>query len=316
MHVITGGTGRLGKHLVERLLSQGKKVKVLARSKKTDLPEGVIVHKGDITKPETLEGFVGSNDTFFHLASVIDTKLSDRTFYEVNVLGTTNALKACRGKEVKRFVYVSSVSVFGYPEIIPADERCPKKPISKYGKSKMLAEEVIARQWRIIKSSILRPGMMYGPGFEEGYLPVLKALGKGKMPILGNGENHIPLVHVSDVVDALLLVADHEDAEREDFNLAGPGYPTQRELFKIACSALGVKEPTRSVPLWLAKTVLPILSASSKYSFSSHNLDQLTKDRAFDSTKIKKKLEFQPKTSLSQGIKEMVEYYRERGLIS
>ncbi|MFH1448213.1 MAG: NAD-dependent epimerase/dehydratase family protein [Candidatus Micrarchaeota archaeon] len=316
MHVVTGGTGRIGSHLVKALLSKGEKVKVLVRKKDAVLPEGATPHIGDITDKATLEGLVEAKDTVFHMAAVIDERLNDRMFYDVNVLGTTNIISACRGKGVSHLVHVSSVSVFGNPEILPATEQCPKKPLSKYGKSKMLSEEIIVRQWRNINSTIVRPGMIYGLGFDEGYFPVLKGLQKGMMPIIGSGENHVPLIHISDLVKALILVSEHEDAIRDDFNITGPGHPTQRELFRTACKHLGVKEPDISVPIWLAKIALPIVSIFSKSHLSQEHLERLTRDRSFDSTKIKKNLGFEPATSLSQGIKEMVEYYKERRLIA
>ncbi|MFH1470206.1 MAG: NAD(P)-dependent oxidoreductase [Candidatus Micrarchaeota archaeon] len=313
MNVLTGGTGRLGKHLVRSLLSSGEKVKMLIRDKNDEIPKGAIAHCGDITKPGTLEGLVerGGKDTVFHLAAAIDESLSEEAFYRINVLGTENLLSACRGKAVERFVFVSSISVYGNPDSLPADEATTKNPITKYGRSKMLAEEVVVRMKKEIPFTIIRPGMIYGPGFDEGYIPVLKALEKGKMPIIGDGNNRIPLIHISDAVSALLRASESIDAERRDFNIAGPGYPTQRELFSLASKELGAPEPKREISLWMANTFLPIAAAMYGMNFSRENLAQLTRDRAFDCSKIKKAIGFVPKVPIAQGIKEMVTYYRE-----
>jgi nucleoside-diphosphate-sugar epimerase len=316
MHVVTGATGRLGKHLVAALLSRGKEVKALVMNKEEKLPQGVLLHVGDITKPDTLSGLVGKKDTVFHLAAVIDDGSGDQPSYNVNVLGTQNVLDACKGNDVARFVFVSSISVFGELESVPADENCQKNPVSRYGKSKLLAEEIVMRKWKDVPSVIIRPAMIYGPGFDEGYLPVFKMLEQKRMPIIGDGKNRIPLIHISDVIEALLLVSEAEDAVRYDFNIVGPGYPTQGELLSMACKELGVEEPTRSIPLGVAQAMLPMLSALGKVKLSQENLAQLTRDRAFDASKIKKKLGFVPKVSLSQGIKEMVAYYRERKVMA
>ncbi|MFH0817969.1 MAG: NAD(P)-dependent oxidoreductase, partial [Candidatus Micrarchaeota archaeon] len=221
-------------------------------------------------------------------------------------------LSACRGKEIKRFLFVSSISVFGNPDYLPADEGTSKNPITKYGKSKMLAEEVVTRRRKEIPFTIIRPGMIYGPGFDEGYVPVLKALERRKMPIIGSGDNRIPLIHVSDAVSALFRASESDEAERQDFIVAGPGYPTQRELFSLVCKELGVPEPKRTIPLWLANAALPIAASLWGMKFSMENLSQLTRDRAFDCSKIKKAIGFAPQVSIAQGIKEMVAYYREK----
>ncbi len=315
MKVITGGTGRLGGHLLKALLSSGENVKVLVRNSETLLPEGAIPHVGDLTKPETLNGLVGKRDTVFHLAAAIDESFSDEMFYRVNVIGTENLLGQCRGNEIERFVFVSSISVFGNLDSTPADESTRKNPITKYGRSKLLAEEAVYRRRKELPFTIIRPGMIYGPGFDEGYIPVLRALEKGKMRIIGDGSNHMPLIHVSDVLGALLLAAEQEGALKQDFIIAGPDQLTQKELLSLAAKELGVPEPKRSVPVGLAQAALPIASSLLGMNISSENLSQLTRDRAFDCTKIKKALGFEPKMRIAQGIKEMVAYYRERKVV-
>lgn len=315
MYIVTGATGRLGTHLVKTLLARGETVKALVRSEKEELPNGVKLHVGDITHPETLEGLVGPGDTVFHLAGVINESSHEKLFYDINVLGTENMLNACKGKDVKRFVFVSSISVFGIPAELPAEETTPKNPVSKYGKSKLLAEEIILRRRKTVPITILRPGMIYGPGFDEGYLQVFKMLEKRNLPLLGsafigNGENRIPVVHVSDVVAALLLLSEKEEAEGQDFNLMGPDSLTQRELFSLASKELSVEEPKHAIPLPLVKLLIQLASMFGKARLSVENLEQLARDRAFDNSKIKKTLGFEPKVRASEGIKEMVAHYR------
>ncbi len=310
MNIVTGGTGRLGGHLVRALLAGGEGVKVLVREPGAELPKGATPHIGDITKPETLENLIGKRDTVFHLAAAIDESLGEEIFHRVNVLGAENMLAACRGKGVQRFVFVSSISVFGNPDSLPADETTIKNPITKYGRSKMLAEEVVIRRRKEVPFTIIRPGMIYGSGFDEGYIPALKALEKGKMPIIGSGENRIPLIHVSDAVRALVISAEKDEAERQDFVVAGPDQLTQKELFSLACKELGVPEPKRSIPLGIAQAALPFVNALYGSGFSRENLAQLSRDRAFDCSKIKKAIGFAPKVPIAQGIKEMVAYYK------
>jgi nucleoside-diphosphate-sugar epimerase len=317
MHVVTGATGRLGEHLVKALLSRGKKVKVLVRNEKEELPRGVAFHVGDITKPETLEGLICPSDTVFHLAGAINESSPEKFFYEVNVLGTENMLNACKGKDVERFVFVSSISVFGIPAELPVEETTPKNPVSKYGKSKMLAEEIVLRKKKTVPFSILRPGMIYGRGFDEGYLPVFKMLEKRSLPLIGSafigdGDNRIPVVHVSDVVEALILLSEKEEASGQDFNLMGPDSLTQRGLFSIACKELGVEEPKHSIPLPVVELLVRLAAFLGKTKLSAENLEQLARDRAFDNSKIKKKLDFVPNVGVSEGIKEMVAYYKEQ----
>jgi len=317
MILVTGGTGRIGKALIAKLLENGEKVRALVRDENRAmfLPRGVEAFYGDITKKETLSGALTGIDRVVHLAALVDYKAEYDNIAAVNVQGTKNLLEACP-TNLKRFVYGSSVSVYGNRlERVPADEETSCSPSSNYGKSKLAAEKVALSYSKKVPLTVLRFAVAYGKGFDEAYIPLLGALDKGKFPILGDGRNRIHFVHVNDAVNAIILALEKDVASGSTYNIAGPEALTQRETFALACRHLEADMPKTSAPVWLARLKVwfdETLAAlrGKKPKIIAEHIDTLVSDRAFSTEKAKKELGFEPKVKLDDGIKEMVAYYR------
>lgn len=317
--LVTGASGRLGQYLVKALLEKGNRVRVLHNPGKTpEYPTGVEVAEGRLSDRKALEAAADGVDYVYHLAALVSYTAPLDELLDVNYRGTANLLEACRGKayRLKRFVYISSISVYGKEiEHLPADEATEMQPTDGYGKSKVMAEEVVMQYSGRVPSVILRPGVVYGEGFDEAYIPVLKALEKGKMPLINGGENVIPFVHVLDVVQAMLLAADEEKAVGNAYVITGDEQLPQRQIFEIACRHLGVAAPTKSTSMWMLNLKLGLAGfvgnfIGEKPAVTGDYIDIITADRRFDISRAKAELGFTPKIKLEEGIKEMVEYYR------
>jgi len=325
LSLVTGASGRLGRHLVAALLARGERVRVLQRKseKPPTYPEGVEVVIGDITNRGSLEAAVTDVDYVYHLAAIVSHTAPPDILLEVNYSGTRNLLDACAKKahKLKRFVYVSSISVYGkHPATLPANEETPINPSDWYGKTKAIAEEVVMQYAGRIPVVIIRPAVIYGEGFDEAYLPVLASLEKGKMRIIGSGQNIIPFVHVNDVVRALILASRAQNAPGNVYVIASKERITQHEILRIACKYLGVAQPKSRVPVWLAKLRLKVANALSslagrKPKLLEEHIDTISANRYFDVSKAEKDLGFRASVAFEDGMKEMVDYYRRKKVI-
>ncbi len=317
MILVTGGTGRIGRHLISRLLAEKEKVRAVVRSEERAiyLPKGVEPFYADITKKETLRDAFEDVEKVVHLAGSVDFSSSKEKMQEVNVCGTRNILESCPEK-LKRFVHCSSISVYGFrPVEIPADERTPTSPDDIYGETKLAAEKEAQSYSSKIPITILRPGVIYGEGFDDAYLAILARLEKGNMPYIGNAENHIPFVHVNDIVESIMLSLKKKLDSGSKYVIVGKESLTQKDIFMMACAFLEVDPPENHVSPGMAKLFAYFSMLKAKFKRQKPPLlpsyiNILSSDRIFSIKKSEKELDFKPKVSLEDGIKEMVEYYR------
>ncbi|MCX6775572.1 MAG: NAD-dependent epimerase/dehydratase family protein [Candidatus Micrarchaeota archaeon] len=317
--LVTGAGGRLGRHLLKLLLDGKYRVRALARAgAEISFPEGVEIFPGDITHIQTIRHAVEGVDIVLHLAALVDYASSEEKLFEVNVEGTRNLLKTCVevAPNLKRFVYCSSTSVMGKELAeIPADEKTKCIPTDDYGLSKLMAEKVVMEYSKKLPVVIVRPAVIYGEGFDEGYFPVLKLLKHHRMRVIDSGNNVIPFVHAEDVARAFLLAAESKKAVGQTYIMTGGEQMTQKEIFEIAAKELGVKPPHRNIPRFFLELEAQLSSLRSflggkKPSFTMEDIAVLSSHRVFDISKAKKELGYTPQVRLEEGIKEMVEYYR------
>jgi nucleoside-diphosphate-sugar epimerase len=231
--------------------------------------------------------------------------------YDVNVEGTRNMLIHSKAK---KFIYLSTTSVYGKRmKENPARESTPFNPYNFYGRTKILAEKLVREKGGII----LRSPVIYGEGFNEGFGTVLSQLEKGKMPIIGGGNNLIQWIHISDLVQALLLAKDN-GKPGEIYLVAGKEVKTQKELFSILAKCLGAKEPSKNVSKMLALSLAhySVLSSRIKGKKSKllpDHINRIASDRTFDISKAEKELGFNPRIGYEAGAKEIVaEYLRNK----
>jgi nucleoside-diphosphate-sugar epimerase len=295
--LITGATGRIGRHLVNALITKGEKVRVLIRDRMTEF-ENVEIFYGDLIDKEAVKKAVEGIDTIFHLAAVVDYSAPDDQMYQVNVGGTKNILEVFKGN---KFIYLSSTAVLGKKLKTPADESTPYSPSNFYGKTKMEAEKFVKANNGIVVRS---PDVLM-PRFTEGYDIIFSKLMEGKMPIIGDGKNFIDYIYITDLIQALLLVME-KGKKGEIYMVAGKGVKTQKECLEIASKFLNVEPPKRHVSAFSA-----LLSSKirRKKDFIPEYIEKILRNRTYDITKAKNELGFDPKIDLETAIRLMVENY-------
>ena len=152
---------------------------------------------------------VAGRDTIIHLAAAQhESGVPDSYFETVNVAGTRNLLAASRDAGVRRFVYGSTIGVYGSAASGTLDESSPPNPDNVYGRTKLAAERVVREQGTDFETCIVRISETYGPG-DFRLLKLFRAIDRGKFLMIGSGENRRQAMHVDDLVRALLIAAVH-----------------------------------------------------------------------------------------------------------
>ncbi len=208
--LVTGGTGFLGRRLVERLLADGRPVTILGRTPAPDLEKrGVRFIRAALDNAAAVAAACAEIETVFHVAAKVGVWGRYEEFFRANVLGTRAVLAGCRAHGVQRLVYTSTPSVVyngrdlgGADESLPLTADCP----SPYPLTKAIAErEVLAANCADVRTIALRPHLIWGVGDPHLVPRVLARARAGRLRIVGPGTNRVDLVHVENVVDAHLL---------------------------------------------------------------------------------------------------------------
>jgi len=304
--LITGASGRIGKHLVNALLKEGENVRVFIREKTVEA-DNIETFYGDILDIESLKKAVNGVDVIYHLAAIVDYLAPQDLMYKVNVLGTRNLLEVSKGKKI---IYLSTTAVMGKKlKEMPANENTPCHPSNYYGKTKLEAENLVRENGGII----LRSADVIGPGSFVNDV-VISKLEEGKLPFIGDGKNFIHYIHINDLIQALLLVKER-GKPGEVYIVAGKDVRTQKDCWNLICKYLNVSPPTKSVSLSLAKIqayskLLKFKINKEQPSIIPEYVEKITANRTFDISKARKELGFDPKISYEEAAQEMVEEYK------
>jgi len=212
--LVTGGTGFVGSHAVELLLSRGYAVTCLVRDpNRLSWLEGlkVDIAVGDCTRSETLMPALQDASIVIHAAGLTKARRS-RDYYEINQLGTRNMLQVCKqcNAQIEKFILISSLAAAGPSRdgkpIRSADGSCP---VSDYGKSKLLAEEETLRYRDLFSVVILRPTVVYGPRDKDLY-ELFRWAVRGIMLEMSGGDRFLNFCYVKDLAKAILLAVEKQ----------------------------------------------------------------------------------------------------------
>jgi nucleoside-diphosphate-sugar epimerase len=321
--LITGAAGFIGRHLVKSLRENDYEVIAMVREN-TDTAFleslGVRIVKGDLRSKASLQQVFGeSYDGIVHVATTMKGPWEE--YWEGTVHGTRRLVELAAEKGVKKFIFISSISVYDLSSLHGSriDENAPLMPevcASHYEKSKILAEAEVKKIFTsAMTCTILRPGVVYGPG---GALFVSRlGFGAGRtFFIIGNGENRIPLVYVGNLVEAIRLTLESDLVRGEIFNIIDDQSISQnRYLTAIKIQAkpwLRIVHVPYPVAVMLTEVLdffLKILKQSSPFRRSylyacSHQLE-------YSTTKAKQRLGWKPKYAADEALAQTVRWLAE-----
>jgi nucleoside-diphosphate-sugar epimerase len=327
--LITGGTGFIGSRLAFRCAETGHDVTVLGREDASEVEietrnslsnRGVEVFVGSVTDRERMFEITSGMDIVFHLAAAQhEMNVPDEVFRNVNVEGTRNMLDASVEAGVERFVHGSSIGVYDRDVTSIVDESTPLKPDNIYGVTKAEGEKVVREYFDKQPSTIIRISETYGPG-DRRLLKLFRGINKGVFFVIGNGQNIHQLIYVDDLVDGLLLTAEHAAAVGETFVLAGNERMTTDGMVAAIAQAVGVTQKRWRAPLWPFMAAATVLETTLRPlgiqpPLHRRRMDFFTKSFQISTEKAQDLLEFRARTDFAEGARLTAEWYKENKLL-
>jgi NADH dehydrogenase len=300
MILVTGGTGVMGRRLVDTLVKKGHTVRVLAlpgdpeASGLEHLP--VDVFYGDITERHTLSGVMDHVDIVVHLAAVILSPCNPAIFHEVNYKGTENLISLCRGSSVNHFIYISSASVV-YPQSNP------------YSRSKQNAEQMV-KESRLPHYTIVRPTLAYEDGGAEEFWKFVQYLKSFPVvPFIGTGRALKSPVYVDDIISGLVKIPGNPVCFGKMYNFSGGEALTIMEMTKRLLRHMGKEKIIIPIPvalcILLAKLWAPLARLGNhRTTFTWQTITGMVQDAALDNHSAVKDIKYNPRP-FSEGIKEL-----------
>jgi UDP-glucose 4-epimerase len=334
--LVTGATGFVGKAIVAELKSKGFDIYTCGKSANSigaDLPNYMSV---DITSRESvrrLRDKIGQLDCIIHsagLAHQFQAPKDEMAFERVNVDGARNIAEEAAALGCKKFVHISSISVYGDDKPNPCVEDARRDPKGPYAVSKNEAEKAVieACEANNINLCILRLATVYGEGDVGNILRLIKLIDSGKFFWTGKGDNCKSLIHNSDAARACVIALEKTAIgkiapEKTVLEKTLPGVSvfnvtdephTMREIVETIAVNLGRKIPSISVPPGLIGGLLKVAGlapvAGPRARSLSESLKKWRSDDVLSGEKIKTELGFEPEITLADGIKKEIEWYR------
>lgn len=298
--VVTGGSGFIGSHLVDKLIADGRNVCVIdnfsvgtRRNLERHLGDSKLeLIEGDIRDGILLKKHIGKAERVFHFAALADIVPSienPREYFSSNVDGTFEVLTASHSANIKRFIYAASSSCYGIPDTYPTPESAPIKPQYPYALTKYLGEELVLHWAQVyeLPAISLRFFNVYGPrartsGTYGAVFGVFLAqlLAGEPLTIVGDGSQTRDFTFVSDIVDAILTAAE-SDASGQIFNVGSGATVSINRLVELLRAQRTINIPKRP--------------GEPDCTFAETSL-------------IRDELGWHPKVSIEEGVQVMLEY--------
>jgi nucleoside-diphosphate-sugar epimerase len=324
-YLITGGTGFIGSRLTLRCLQLGHEVRVLgqenteaeAENRREIESAGAEVVLGSVGEGETIAKAARDVDVVIHLAAAQhEMDVPDEHFRSVNVRGTEELLKAAEAAGVRRFVYGSTIGVYGIPSGV-LDEASPTHPDNIYGVTKLEAESVVLAARGRISVAVVRIPEVYGPG-DRRLLKLFKMIDRGTFFHIGSGRNVHHLIYIDDLLDGLLAASTEPGAEGEILLLAGKEPVTTNDMVREIAGVLGRRNPRIRAPLSLFAMVATVLELTLRPlgiqpPLHRRRLDFFRKTFVLSSAKAASRIGFDPKIGVREGMSRTAQWYRSTG---
>ncbi|MCZ6833291.1 MAG: NAD(P)-dependent oxidoreductase [Acidobacteria bacterium] len=326
--VVLGGTGFIGSHLVEHLARAGRPVHVISRRGAwpwETAPPAARFTSLDLTAPATaarLEELLAQTRVVVNVSGALLRPGAPADLYRrLHVEAVAELMSALQRRAGRlRLVHVSTTGVLGPTGPEPLDESAPRRPRTIYERTKAEGEERALMGRRDgLEVVVARPGLVYGPR-DLHLLGLFRSIAGGTFRLPGGGRARWQPVAVGDVAAGLARLVDADGTDGEIFHLAGETAVSVADLAATIATLLGTRVHGPSLPrplAWLAGAALEAacLPLGIEPPLSRMRVRTLTEDRRYDVSHARRRLGWQPRTSLRQGLSLAVDWYRRKGLL-
>ena len=326
--LVTGGSGFIGSRLA--LLAASTDVPVTALAPVRNPMEefraheltraGIPIVEATLQDVEHVRGALRGQHAVIHLAAAQhEVGLPESYFHEVNVEGTRRLLTLALETGVRRFVYGSSIGVYGDATNAELDETSPLAPANPYGRSKAAAERVVHTFGGRMETVIARISETYGPG-DLRLLKLFRAIESGRYLTIGSGRNEHQPIFVEDLCRALLAAATLPQAVGETLVLAGEERVTTDDMVCAISHAVGRRPPGLHAPLWPFSAMASVCELAAKPlglkpPLNHRRLDFFRRNFRFSTARAAQVLGMRARVRFEEGARRTVEWYREAGFM-
>ena len=328
--LVTGANGFTGSGLANELANRGYHVKALVReSSDLHLLDSQAIEagkiqlcRGDVRDFDSIRSATEGVDHVYHIAALYRVaKHPDQVYWDVNVRGTENVLRAAREYGVKRTLHCSTIGVHGGVNEIPATEESDFAPSDVYQVTKLegekLAQQAIQDGQPV---TIVRPAGIYGPG-DLRFLKLFSMVRSGRFIMFGSGQTLMHMVYIDDLVSGMIQANESETGLGQTVILAGEDYVTLNELVRLVGIATSANGRTWRLPIWplmSAATLCEMICKPFGFEPPLHRRRAafFTKDRAFSIERAKRVIGYQPRVGLEMGLKKTAEWYFAKQLLA
>lgn len=326
MNLVTGATGLLGSHIVEKLVASGEPVRALVRpSSDTSVLEGRKVEQavGDVTDAASLAGALRGVRTVYHAAAKVGDWGPWEQFVGVSIDGTRNLLRAARDAGVGRFLFISSISAYGHPdgEGLVLDESAPLGVSlhrwSYYSRAKVAAHRLAlaAHAAGEVPVTIVHPSWLYGERDRASMPRLIRAIRAGKAKLIGDGANRLNLTYAGNEAEGCILAATSDAAVGQSYNLSNDGVITQADYLNRIAECIGAEPVTKRVPYRLAYSAAFVMELFG-HLFRTSRPPLVTRYAVwlmgrrclFSCDKARRELGWQPTVGYDEGIERAVRW--------
>lgn len=318
--MVTGATGLVGSHLVDRLVREGRFVRALVRpsSRLTWLTPHVQrgraeIVTGDLSDAGLIDRICRNVDTVYHTAAAVDFSLGEAVVRSVNIDAVRILAASVLKNRVRRMIHLSSIGACRWGSE-PIDESTPLEAVNVYEATKMEGDRFLlaAHERQGLPVVVLAPSAIYGPRARIVIPEMLWYLRKGWMPLVDGGRRRLNMVHVSDVVEAMILAARVPKAVGRRFLIGHTESPTFRRIFEVMAGCLGISPPFWSVPGWAALPAARLLTRlewlRAPFPLDEY-MEYATRDAVLDISRARKVLGYEPRVNLAEGMASTIEWF-------
>jgi len=308
---ITGGTGFIGRKLVQHHLKRGDHVRVLSRRPLlvSGLPESVEWFEGDLIACDGILPFVDGADVLYHCAGQLTDESGMRSLH---VGGTKTLVESASGR-IGHWVQLSSVGVYGPLSSGLITEESPLNPVGEYETTKTESDEIVmgAARKGAFTFSVLRPSNVYGEDMtNQSLFDLIAMIERGLFFFMGNKGVSANYIHVDNVVEGLVRCGTMQGAKDKTFILSD--HCSMERFVGIISSELGCRYPKLRFPEVMLRVMAEILGKLPGFPLTSARVDALTRRSTYSIKSVKEEIGYQHVVSMEDGVKRLVSEYLER----